>query len=127
MKVNTALLICAVFMFRIVFFNIFSVPSFSARKTSGNLKSHFSAAMKRRVNFETADNLKRSEYSFAEVREKEGTNDSQSAASPFFLIQVLYSFVASEMTSKRKGVVSFYNYLSYTSSHRYLVLQVFRT
>ena len=84
--------------------------------------------MKRRANFEAEDNSENSEYSFAEFREKEGTNDDNPFGSnPFFLIQVLYSLITGEITNKLKGVVPFYNYLSYTSSHRYLVFEVFRT
>ena len=129
-KINTALLVGLAFIFRIVFFNIFVVPSSNTHthETSGLIKSHFSTAMKRRVNFEVADNAENSEYSFAELLEDEGLKaHNQFESNPFFLVHFLYSLIANEITIKLKDIVPFYNYLSYASSHRYLALQVFRT
>ena len=125
-KINTAVLICTAFLFRIVFFNIFVGPSFNARESNGLFKSHSSTVMKRRVNFD-ADHSENFGYSFAELREEEGTNDDNPfETSPFFL-QVLYSLITDKIASRLNGIVSFYNYLSYSSSHRYLVFEVFRT
>lgn len=127
-KMNTALFICAAFAFRILFFNIFVISSLNFQQTDRVVKTHFSTAMKRRVNFETTDNSENVLHSFAEICEEKDTNENgQFESNPFFLIQALYSFSTSETASKLKRLISFYNYLSYSSSHRYLMLQVLRT
>jgi hypothetical protein len=125
-NVKTALFISAVLLFRIVFFNTFIIPSATAQEANGIIKQHFSIVMKRKANFETADNSENSEYSFAELREQENGEDNEFKSNPYFLIQVVYSLFVNELTNKLKGL-PFYNYLSYPSSHRYLTLQVFRT
>jgi hypothetical protein len=81
--------------------------------------------MKRRVNFEAAENSENAQRLFAALREEEAIGDDNDIEpNPFFFI---YSLITTELTNKLKSIVPFYNYLSYSSSHRYLALKVFRT
>lgn len=124
-KLHTALFICAVFAFRIVFFNIFAVSSYHIQQTNNILKAHFSTIMKRRVHAEAAEISDIGEYSFKRITEAEAPHkDEQPELNSFFLIKIIHSFLTRDLSNK---LAAFYNHLSVTSSHRYLTFQVFRT
>ena len=125
LKLNTALFICTVFVFRILFFNIFAVSSFNFQHANGIVKAHFSTVMKRRIHSEAAEFSENAEYSFKRITEAEAPNeDEQSESNPFFLIRILLSLLTREVPNK---LAAYYNHLCFTSSHRYLLFQVFRT
>lgn len=128
LTLNTALFICTVFVFRIVFFNILAFSSANLQQTSGAVKVHFSMGLKGWIRSEMTEIPESAEYSFDEIcEEKDVREETRSESNPFFLIQVLYSLVTTKVPDKLKEIAAFYNYLSHTSSQRYLSFQVLRT
>src|SRR3954469_5808226 len=93
-KINTALLLCTVFIFRILFVNIGIISSQNTKQNNSSVKTHFSTVIKKRKNFEATNNSGNCDYSLVEICEEDVDDDIHLKSSPLFLIQVLYSSIA---------------------------------
>lgn len=123
LKISTALLICSVFLFRLLFINIGAITSSSSAKTS---KSHLSSLLKKRKHVDAVDSSKDSDYSATEICEEDADDvDSEIKSTPLVFIQVLYSLAAVETVNKL-NILPSHTFYSDTSSHKYLTFQVFR-
>jgi hypothetical protein len=120
LKVNTAILICSAFIFRLLFANICIVSSSNAQHNKGQ-KSHYSTLMKRRNH--PSDHSKNFGTSVVEICEEDSDEHNQFKANPFFLVQVLYSLAAKGIENHLK---LFSRSFPRTLSNQYLVLQVIR-
>jgi len=126
LKINTAILICIAFIFRLLFVNIGLISSLETQQSKSIIKTHFSSTIKKRRQIQSSNNLINSGYSAIEICEEDTDEASLLKSNPFLLVQILFSFFWNKINSQIKKITSFYNYLSYNSSHRYLAFQVFR-
>lgn len=127
LKINTSILFCTVFIFRVLFANAGIISSLHAGQSIHGSKIHSSAVMKRRCHFEPVDHSGSCKYSTVEICEETSDDHAKLFKSgPSFFIKALYSFVAGILNDKVQKIPPFHRYLSYVSSPRYLALQVFR-
>ena len=123
LKINTVLLLCIVFVFRIMFVNASAFLSIDTKKNNTLIKSHFSTVMKRSKHFDvSATSIKCGDILQEFCEEK--PDEEPLKTNPLYFIQVLYSFLAVE--TKHNIQPRFNKYNPYTSSERYLAFQVFR-
>ena len=124
-RIHIAMLICAAFIFRILFINIGPLTSLNTIQHKHFLKSHRSTSLKkRRRYFDTAVNLKKTSNSIVEICKAED-NQKQAVTSTSFLTRLFSVSVTGLL--KSKPFLSALNYFpSYHTRHRYLALQVFR-
>jgi hypothetical protein len=125
-KINTAVIICTAFIFRLLFVNIGIISSLNTQQNHGIIKNHFSSAIKKRRNIESSTNSGSASYVVTEICEEDTDDEKAAKPNPFLFIQVLYSFLSDKINNTLEKIAPFYNYLSYKSSHRYLAFQVFR-
>jgi hypothetical protein len=123
--INTAILICSAFIFRLLFIHI-GIISSSDNHTKGIIKAHFSTILKRKKNAEASNySANHREYALVEVFE-EDSDENKFKPKANLLGPILYSLVADEIKSNFNKKEASYKSFSYTSTHRYLSLQVFR-
>jgi len=120
---STSLLICTVFMVRIMFFSLIIVSHLNSAQSS-KTKSHLATTMKRRLHAADENRPQHLRYS-TEIGEERDFNDDGSKQVPS--IQALYSFMASAVVNRISGIISVAHDHSFNSFPRYIVLQVFRT
>jgi uncharacterized protein YqkB len=126
LKINTAIIICIAFIFRLLFVNIGLISSLETQQNNRIIKAHFSSTIKKRRHIQSSNNIVNSGYSTVEICEEDSDEVSQIKSNPFLLLQFLFSFFSSKINDQVEKINQFYNYLSYKSSHRYLAFQVFR-
>jgi hypothetical protein len=126
LKINTAIIICFAFIFRLLFVNIGLISSLDTQQSKSIIKAHFSSTIKKRRQIQSSNNLVNSGYSAVEICEENADEVIQIKSNPFLLLQFLFSFFSSKINDQVERITQFYNYLSYKSSHRYLAFQVFR-
>ncbi len=124
LKINTAILICSAFIFRLLFVNVGIISSLNTHQNNASVKKHFSSVMKRRKHFDPSNHPGNVGYSAVEILEEDSDNEDQFKANPFYLIHFIYSLAVSKTESNLKKIIPFYRY--FTSSRRHLQLQVFR-
>ncbi len=128
LKIHIALLVCVVFLFRLLFVNIGIISSLNTKQSSAVAKSILSSVMKkRRKNNEAIVNSYAKEYSVIEICEEENENDEDnfSKINPFILIGYLYSALANKFDSLKSKIP--FDFLNYKlSSKKYLAISVLR-
>lgn len=125
MKLNTALLVCVVFIFKIVFVNINTLSAANTHQSKGFAKSQVNTKMKRRRGAEIALPSKSFEYLATEMacEENAGTKPKSNPASLFTQVGTASGI---SNTQNKLSSVTHYNHPVYAHSHRYLTLEVFR-
>jgi len=126
LKINTAILICSAFLFRLLFVNIGFISSLTTPQNKSFIKSQFSSSQKRRKNADILSNSNVKVYSIIEICE-ENSNDEEnfSKANPFIFIQFLYSFFANKIASSKSNAL--FDFLNCNLSPRkYLTISVLR-
>ena len=126
LKINTALLLSAVFIFRILFVNIGIISSFNTQQNKGFLKAHFSSTLKRRKQVEPLHSSAIGQVSIVEICEEGSDDDDDVKSNPFLPIQILYSLITNIIKNNLIKTAPFFKPFLYNSSHRYLTFQVFR-
>lgn len=126
LKINTTLLICSAFIFRILFVNIGLVSSLNTQQNSNSVKKYFSTILKKRKNFDSVYNSIGFGYSSAEILEECSDDDEQFKLSPFNLLIIFNSKVENKIKNVLKKITSFNKRFSFSSSERYIEYQVFR-
>lgn len=125
-KINTALVICLAFVFRLLFLNISVIPSLNTQRNSNFINEHFSTLMKRRKSVDILSNSNTRENSAIEIcEENSGGEDDLSKTNPFILARILYSFLADKAVSLRVGSL-FNSVHCKLFSRKYLALSVLR-
>lgn len=125
-KINTAILICLVFVFRILFINngllagVGKVPSYNP------VQKQFSSVLKRNTGTDVQDNSKDYDFSALEICEESAGDENPFKLNPFILIHVFYSPIESKLKDTLKKITPFNKYFSFDSSNRYLEYRVFR-
>ena len=126
-KINTAVLICTAFIFRLLFVNIGLISTLNNNQHNGNIKRHFASIIKkRRKQFDPITSCKNFGYSTVEALE-EDSNDEELFKSNFLpLLFLFYSKIENEINAILKKITSFNKHFSYSSSYRYVEYRVFR-
>ncbi len=123
LKIQTALIICAVFVFRILYVNLY-LPQVSDSPLSKNrTKSHLSTILKKRRmdHLESALPGGCAIAILATFVQNESREGNPTGLNPFNLLKLIYLFI--------EGPSKDFHYRSFASSIypcRYLALQVFR-
>lgn len=127
LKINTAVLICTAFIFRLLFVNIGLASSINTGQNNGTIKRHFSTVIKkRRKQFDPITNSVRFGYSAVEILEEDSNDENQFKLNPFLFVHVFYSVVENKIKDTLRKITSFNKYFSYNSSRRHLEYGVFR-
>lgn len=127
LKINTAVLICTAFVFRLLFVNIGLVSSLNTSHNNSTIKHHFSSIIKkRRKQFDPTTSSKTIGFSVVEITEEDSNDEEQFKLNPFTLFCVFYSKVESKITNVLKNITHFNQHFAFNSSHRYIEYRVFR-
>lgn len=123
-KINTAVIICLAFIFRLYLINVGPISSLnSTEKNDAFLKAELSGITKKDTNVETSDNSK----TFPAIEICEESSDSEddvSKTSPFILLHVLYSSFTNNISLRSNILFDFFNHK--ISSKKYLAISVLR-
>lgn len=125
-KINSAVLICMAFVFRLLFVNIGVVSSLNTRQFNSHAKHHFSTLAKKGRSLEASDNSGTRDYLAIEICEEDSDEENEIKSDPSSLLQVLYCGVVSKINDGLKKITATHHSLSYTATHRYLAFKVFR-
>lgn len=125
LKINTAILICSAFIFRILFLNIGFISSSDTQNNKNLLKSHFSSIMKRKMQIESDENSKNCIFSSIEICEEEANNNFQLKLNILSFIPFLNSYTGT-VQSTDFNFLPFRQSSPHHSSEKYLIFQVFR-
>ena len=125
--VNTSLLICTVFLVRILFFSFFVAAHSNSRQSSPQIKSQFSTVMKRRLRPADESQTQHLRYSTEICEERNFTEENEIVSRHFLPASLLSPFTVTEILNRIPGITLFTHDHSFNSFPRYIVLQVFRT
>lgn len=126
-KINTAILICAAFVFRLLFVNVGLASSLNTNQNKSNIKRHFSTIIKkRRKQFDPITNSKNNGYSSVEILEEDSNNEELFKLNPFPLLFLLCSKVEHKIKDVLKRITPFNKRFSFNSSDRLIEYRVFR-
>lgn len=126
-KINTAVIICAAFIFRLLFVNIGLVSSLNTSQNNSTIKRHFSTVIKkRRKNFDPITNSKNFGYSVVEILEEDSNDEEQFKLNPFLILFIFYSKIESKIQNVLKKITPFNKHFSFNSSNRHVEYRVFR-
>ncbi|MFL5752774.1 MAG: hypothetical protein ACJ76F_05160 [Bacteroidia bacterium] len=124
-KISTALLICATFMFRLLFVNV-GIVSANTRQNNAFMKAQFSSLMKRRKSDNTLNTSSAREYSVIEICEEDfNDEDKLSKTNPLILVGVLNSFLINKVASLKSNILFDFLNCKYPS-RKYLAISVLR-
>lgn len=122
LKINIAVLVCTVFVFRLFFVNIGIISSFNTGQNSLT-----SSIEKKHSGKDAVVNGYTKEFQLIEICEEENENDEDdlSKTKPFFLISYVYSDLSNKFNDlKSTDLFDFLNYK--LSSKKYLAISVLR-
>jgi hypothetical protein len=126
-KLNTALLVCVVFIFRIVFVNINTLSATNTHHSKGSAKSQVSTKIKRRRGVDITVPSKSFEYLTTEMTCEENANtNAKPKSNPAVLFTQVLAPSGVNNTQNKPVSVTHYRHPVYTQSHLYLTLEVFR-
>jgi hypothetical protein len=127
LKINTAVLICSAFIFRLLFVNIGLVSSLNTRQNNSTIKHLFSTVIKkRRKQFDPITNTKNSGYSTVEILEEDSNDEELFKLNSFPLLFIFYSKIENKIKDTLKKITPFNKHFSFNSSNRHVEYQVFR-
>lgn len=125
LKINTALFICAAFIFKFLFLNIGAASSITHQATHP-VKNRHSATAKRNKGSEVGNHSGSCSYSTLEICEKDPKEDDHFILNIFLPLLVLYSLVAGKLSDSLQKIIPSPQHFAYASSHRYLAFRTFR-
>lgn len=125
-KISTAFLLASVFLFRILFVNIGIISTLNTQRNKGTITTYFSSTLKKRRQIENVNSTTNSPYAGVEICEEDTSETNTTKSTSFFLLQVLYSFFTNKIGDSLKRSAVFSAFQLYSSSPRYLTLQVIR-
>lgn len=126
LKINTALFICLVFIFKFLFVNIGAISSITAHQTKHLAKTRYSTTPKRNRGSEVAEHSANCTYSVLEICEKDPKEDDYFNLNIFLPLLVLYNLVAGKLSDSLQKIIPSPHHFAYASSHRYLAFRTFR-
>jgi len=126
LKINTALLICTAFVFRLLFVNIGIIPSLNTPQSNSVIKSHFATIIKKRKKqFDALNNFKSSSSLIVEICEENANEGKSFKSRSFFLIKILYSFLTNKAPSLKSNAL--FDFIGYKlPSGKYGTISVLR-
>lgn len=122
LKINTAMLICFAFVFRLLTINIGILTSSDGLQKNHSVKNHFTNVLKRR-NIPSGG-TGNSDTPVVEICEEDADSEDLFKTNPQSLMQVLYFIFDKSVNSGHKIFSKFSK--DFSLSHRYLMYQVFR-
>lgn len=126
-KINTAVLICTAFVFRLLFVNIGLVSSLNTNQNNSTIKRHFFTVIKkRRKQFDPVITCKSNGCSAVEILEEETDNEELFRLNTFPLLFIFYSKIELKIKDVLKRINPFNKRFAFNSSRRHLEYQVFR-
>lgn len=127
LKFNTALIICAAFLFKLLFVNVGLFSSLNNSHANTQVKRHFTGIIKkRRKQLDPADTAKTISYASVEILEEDTDNEELFKPATFPLLTSCLLGVENKIKDTLKRISSFNKRFSSQSSERYLEYQVFR-
>jgi len=127
LKINIAVLICATFIFRLLFVTIGCASSLNANQTNNPVKHHFSSVVKKsKKDFDPITSSKNYGYSNVEIFEEDSDDEEKFKLTPSPLLFPSYSKIENKLKDKLRKITPFNKYFSRNSSHRYVEYRVFR-
>jgi hypothetical protein len=125
-KISTALMVCTVFLFRLLFVNIGILSSLNNRQNNNVVKKHFSFVMKRRKSVDDMNNSAQGQYAEVEICEEDlNDEDNFSKTNNFILISALCSFLSNKVAILKSDPLSGFVQRK-LSSKKYLEISVLR-
>lgn len=124
LKINTAMLICFAFVFRLLFANISTAVAQSPTQQISNAKLVCNAHVKSLTGIEKTNNVLNNQNANVEFCEEETDDDEKQKA--FLLTQLDCHLLLSSFNSAHQSTYNCYQSFCYSCSCRYLTLQVFR-
>lgn len=121
-KINIAVLVCTVFVFRLLFVNIGIIPSLNSSQNNVS-----TSIEKKQSGKDTFVNTHANEFQLIEICEEENENDEDdlSKTKPFFLISYVYSALSNKFNDLKS--TDLFDCLNYKlSSKKYLAISVLR-
>lgn len=126
-KINTALIICLAFVFRLLFVNIGLISSFNTNQNKSTIKRHFSTVIKkRRKQFDPVTTCNSNGYSSVEILEEGNDNEELFRLNAFPLLFLFYSKIELKIKDVLKRITPFNKRFAFNSSNRHLEYRVFR-
>lgn len=126
-KINTAVLICTAFIFRLLFTNIGFAASLNTNQNSNTVKRHFSTVIKkRRKQFDPITTSKTTGYSAVEIIEEDSNDEEIFKLNAFPLLSLFYSEIECKIKDTLKKINPFNKHFSFNSSNRHIEYRVFR-
>lgn len=124
LKINTALLICLAFIFRLIFVSAGNISSLHSQNSNSN-KKQFSFAFKKRRNIDPFDNSATPKYSAVEISEEDSDDEAQHKLATPLLIQ-FNALVIGNAKCQIRAISPFNKHYTYNSAQRHLEFRVFR-
>lgn len=121
-KINTALLICFAFIFRLLFINIGVTSSLNTKQTNLSAKKQVLS----NTHFEPLNSSSDLMYSTLDMLEEDSSDENQFKLNPFVLVYVLYFNEKAKIENTFKNFTSSNWHFAYNASYRYLEYRVFR-
>jgi hypothetical protein len=127
-NIFTALLICTAFLTRLAVVNFFGTSAPASSQSIYHFAKGNSSTLCKRRTFDTiGQSYGAPLVLISETAEEKRHEDSPRRATIVERIQNHYSSIVKSLRLKPQELVPFANYITHTSSYRYLVLQVLRT
>lgn len=105
LKINTALLICSAFVFRLLFLNISSISSVNTRQNTAFASKYFSSVQKRRKSIDVINHSNANQCSLNEICEEDLNNKIyRYLNNSFFPVRDLYFFLSKSLPALRSRV-----------------------
>jgi hypothetical protein len=124
-KINSALVLCTAFIFRLLFVNGGAISSLNTNYTA-KVKSPVSTVLKTTRPCEASDNTKNSDRPVLEICETGANDDDKFKAKPSLLATLFYSQVTGKVIYSLQNIIPPGKFLSGSLPQRYLLFQVFR-
>lgn len=125
LKINSALLLCTAFIFRLLFVNAGVISSLHTQY-SKYANARFANTIKRHAPCEASANLKGDERSLLEICETDADDDDKFKVRPSVLSTLVYLLVTKNLSYSVQKVIPSGDLVSGSLPQRYLLFQVFR-
>ena len=126
-KINTAVLICTAFIFRLLFVNISLVSSLSTNQNHSTIKRHFLTVIKkRRKQVEPVSASNNIGYSVVEILKEDSYEDELFKLNEFTLLFIFFFGIENKIKNILKKITPFNKHFTFSSSSRHIEYRVFR-
>jgi tyrosine-protein phosphatase YwqE len=125
-KINTSILICFTFVFRLLFVNAGIVSSHHAQGNFSNKSNSATTAMKRNMHSASYNSAKSEECPLLEICEDDSNDNDKFKSKITFITRAFYLLVTNKTIDVVQKTIPTDKLLSNTLFNRYIAFQVFR-